>query len=111
MDVSGLFVTPGILDIHTHVYPFHPTAKSYVESVHADAHLFSSGVTTTVDAGTAGWKHFLDFKENIIDRARVRILAFLNIARSGHGGRQTRNRSWLTWTRRSPPAWPRPTPR
>jgi dihydroorotase len=83
VDVSGLLVTPGILDIHTHVYPFRPTAKSYVESVNADAHLFSAGVTTTVDAGTAGWKMFGDFKENVIDRARVRILAFLNIASSG----------------------------
>jgi len=83
VDVSGLYVTPGILDIHTHVYPFRPLPKSYVESVNADAHLFSSGVTTTVDAGTAGWKHFLDFKEGTIDRARVRILVLINIACSG----------------------------
>jgi dihydroorotase len=83
VDASGLYVTPGILDIHTHVYPFHPGPRSYVESVNADAHLFAAGVTTTVDAGTAGWKHFLDFKENTIDRARVRILAFVNIACSG----------------------------
>ena len=83
VDVSGLYVTPGILDIHTHVYPFRPTEKSYVECVNADAHLFSSGVTTTVDAGTAGWEHFLDFKEGTIDRAKVRILAFLNIAKRG----------------------------
>jgi len=83
VDVSGMFVTPGIIDIHTHVYPFRPSAKSYVECVNADAHLFSAGVTTTVDAGTTGWKHFPDFKEGTIDRSRVRILAFLNIARSG----------------------------
>ena len=83
IDVSGLIVTPGILDIHTHVYPFKPSSKSYVESPHADAHLLASGVTTTVDAGTAGWEHFLDFKEGTIDRMKVRILAFLNIARSG----------------------------
>lgn len=83
VDVSGLFITPGILDIHTHVYPFRPSPRSYVESVNADAHLFSSGVTTTVDAGTAGWRNFLDFKEGTIDRARVRILAFINIACSG----------------------------
>ena len=83
IDAAGLYVTPGILDIHTHVYPFRPTEKSYIESVNPDAHLFSSGVTTTVDAGTAGWEHFLDFKETTLDRARVRILAFLNIARSG----------------------------
>ncbi len=83
VEVNGLYVTPGILDIHTHVYPFRPNPKSYVESVNADAHLFSAGVTTTVDAGTAGWKHFLDFKEGFIDRAKVRILAFVNIACGG----------------------------
>jgi dihydroorotase len=83
LDVSGLFVTPGILDIHTHVYLFRTSAKSYVEGVNADAHMLSAGVTTTVDAGTAGWKTFWDFKEAIIDRAKVRILAFLNIASNG----------------------------
>jgi dihydroorotase len=81
--MSGLIVIPGILDIHTHVYLFCTSAKSYVEGVNADAHLFPAGVTTTVDAGTAGWRMFWDFKENIIDRARVRILAFLNIASNG----------------------------
>ena len=83
VDVSGLYVTPGILDIHTHVYPFQPSPKSYVEAVHPDAHLLAAGVTTTVDAGTSGWKHFLDFKENTIDRSKVRILAFINIACCG----------------------------
>lgn len=83
LDVAGLYVTPGILDVHTHVYLFRTSAKSYVEGVNADAHLFPAGVTTTVDAGTAGWKMFWDFKEAIIDRAKVRILAFLNIASNG----------------------------
>ena len=83
LDVSGLIVTPGILDIHTHVYPVRPSPHSYVESVNPDAHLFAAGVTTTVDAGTAGWKHFLDFKETILDRARVRVLAYVNIASGG----------------------------
>jgi dihydroorotase len=84
IDASGLIVTPGILDIHTHVYPFHPQQKkNYVESVHADAHVFSSGVTTAVDVGTAGWKDFTDFKENFIDRSKVRILALINIASGG----------------------------
>ena len=81
--VSGLVVTPGILDIHTHVYTFRSSSSNYVEGVNADAHLLASGVTTTVDVGTAGWQHFLDFKENIIDRAKVRILALINIARCG----------------------------
>ena len=83
VDVSDLYVTPGILDIHTHVYTFSsPTVHSGL-SLNADAHFFSSGVTTTVDAGTAGWKHFADFKEKCIDNARLRILAFINIAGGG----------------------------
>src|SRR5512136_2552049 len=56
VDVTGLIVTPGIIDMHTHVYTYPPTPTSYVESMHADPHLFASGVTTTVDAGTAGWR-------------------------------------------------------
>lgn len=83
VDVSGHVVTPGIIDIHTHVYTFLPRAESYVDSMVTDAHLPASGVTTTVDAGTAGWRDWLDFKERCIDRAKTRILAFLNIASGG----------------------------
>ena len=56
VDVTGHIVTPGIIDIHTHVYTFRPTTAAYVGTVDADAHLLASGVTTTVDAGTAGWQ-------------------------------------------------------
>lgn len=83
VDVSDHIVTPGILDIHSHVYPFLPTTAAYVGGMNADAHLLAGGVTTTVDAGTAGWKDFTDFKVRYIDTARVRILAFLNIADGG----------------------------
>jgi dihydroorotase len=83
VDVSDHIVTPGILDIHTHVYPTVPSEAAYVKNVDADAHLLASGVTTTVDAGTTGWKDFLDFKRHYIDRAKVRILALLNIAIGG----------------------------
>ncbi|MBN1583017.1 MAG: amidohydrolase/deacetylase family metallohydrolase [Anaerolineae bacterium] len=83
VDVSGYYVTPGILDIHTHVYTFRPTPASYVGGLNADAHLLSSGVTTTVDAGTAGWKDWAEFKETCIDTSLTRILAFLNIASGG----------------------------
>ena len=83
VDVSGHTVTPGILDIHTHVYTFRPTADAYVGTLHADAHLLSAGVTTTVDAGTVGWRDWTQFKAQCIDEAQVRILAFLNIASGG----------------------------
>jgi len=83
IDLSGLYVTPGLIDIHTHVYTFRPTAEAYVGAMNADAHLPASGVTTTVDAGTAGWVHWEDFKALNIDQAQTRILAFLNIASGG----------------------------
>jgi dihydroorotase len=83
VDVSGYTVTPGIIDMHTHVYTFGPASNAYVGAMDADAHLLASGVTTTVDAGTAGWKHWTDFKARDIDGSTVRILAFLNIASEG----------------------------
>jgi dihydroorotase len=84
IDVSGLYVTPGILDIHTHTFKFLPDpGLSYIECVNPEAHLFASGVTTTVDVGTAGWQHFMDFKSGTIERVKVRVLAMVNIARGG----------------------------
>ena len=83
LDVSGLYVTPGLIDIHVHVYH---TREPEGLSVVADHHSFRSGVTTVVDAGTAGAKHFLHFKRTVIDAAKTRILAFVNIVKSGMEG-------------------------
>lgn len=80
IDVSDLFVTPGLIDIHVHVYH---TREPETLSVIADHHSFRSGVTTMVDTGTAGAKHFLHFKRTVIDIARTRIFAFINIVKSG----------------------------
>jgi dihydroorotase len=80
VDVSGLYVTPGLIDIHVHVYH---TREPEGLSVVADHHSFRSGVTTMVDTGTAGAKHFLHFKRTVIDMAKTRIFAFINIVKSG----------------------------
>ncbi|MHB9028039.1 MAG: twin-arginine translocation signal domain-containing protein [Candidatus Latescibacterota bacterium] len=76
IDVSGLYVSPGFIDIHVHV--------DYLgnDFIIADNHHFNSGVTTCVDAGSAG-AHTFGVMEEIIDEARVRIFAFLNIATGG----------------------------
>lgn len=80
VDVSGLYVTPGIIDIHVHVYH---TREPEGLSVMADSHSFKSGVTTMVDTGTAGAKHFLHFKRTVIDQALTRIFAYVNIVDLG----------------------------
>jgi dihydroorotase len=86
LDVSGLYVTPGLIDIHVHVYPFRgPGGPTWQSSLVPDAHFFRAGVTTCVDAGTAGAEHFADFKEKWIDRSQTRVLAWLNIAAGGMG--------------------------
>jgi dihydroorotase len=87
VDVNGLYVTPGLIDIHSHVY-IRGNPKELVlgeNNVQPDAFSFRSGVTTMVDAGTSGWRTFPDFRERIINRARTRVLAFLNIAAYGMG--------------------------
>ena len=83
VDVSGFYVTPGLIDIHVHVYH---TREPETLSIIADHHSFRSGVTTVVDTGTAGAKHFLHFKRTVIDRARTRIFAYINIVKSGMQG-------------------------
>lgn len=80
VDVSGHYVTPGIIDMHVHVYH---TREPEGLSVMADSHSFKSGVTTMVDTGTAGAKHFLHFKRTVIDLAATRILAYINIVDLG----------------------------
>ena len=88
VDVHGLYVTPGLIDIHVHVYAGTGEKKSYAgdNSVVPDGFTFRSGVTTVADAGSSGARNFEDFKEHIIDRSKTRVLAFLNIVGAGMRG-------------------------
>jgi len=88
VDVKGLYVTPGLVDIHTHVYANTGERRSYAgdNAVSPDGFTFRVGVTTVADAGGSGWRTFDDFKDRIIDRSKTRVLAFLNIVGNGMRG-------------------------
>lgn len=89
VDAKGLYVTPGLIDIHGHVFagtePDHYLSNGLV-ALPPDGFTFRVGVTTIVDAGGAGWKSFATFKTNIIDNAKTRVLSFLNIVGEGMRG-------------------------
>jgi len=90
VNVGGLYVTPGLIDIHVHVYGGTGERNSYAgdNSIPPDGFTFRVGVTTVADAGCAGWRNFEDFKDKVIDRSKTRVLAFLNIVGNGmRGGR------------------------
>ena len=93
IDAKGLYVTPGLIDIHVHVYNGTGERGSYAGdlSVPPDGFTFRVGVTTVVDAGCSGWRNFEDFKDRIIDRSKTRILALLNIVGSGMRGPKFEN--------------------
>ena len=86
--VKGLYVTPGLIDIHVHVYASTGERSSYAgdNSVWPDDFTFRTGVTTVADAGSSGYKNFEDFKDHIIDRSKTRVLAFINIVGAGMRG-------------------------
>jgi dihydroorotase len=88
-DASGFYVTPGLIDMHAHVFWGSEMNAAYsngYSAVQPDDHSFRSGQTTLVDAGGSGWRNFPQFKEQVIDRSKTRVLAFLNIVGSGMKG-------------------------
>ena len=78
LDASGYLVTPGLIDIHVHVYP---GVSHY--GVSPDATCLARGVTTVCDAGSAGADTFDGLRRYVIDVSETRVLAFLNIAAIG----------------------------
>ena len=81
VDVSEFYVTPGLIDLHTHF-----DAQGAYLNLQPDHHSLTNGVTTAVDAGSSGWKGFEKFKETTIDGAKTRVLALLNIVAAGMYG-------------------------
>jgi len=89
VNAEGLYVTPGLIDMHVHVYHGTLPDQQYMNgpsSVVPDGFTFRNGVTTVVDAGCAGWRTFPTFKRQIIDKSQTRVLAFLNIVGEGMRG-------------------------
>ena len=93
VNVAGLYVTPGLIDIHTHVYAGTGERGSYAGdlSLYPDGFTFRVGVTTVADAGCSGWRNFEDFKDRVIDRSKTRVFAFLNIVGNGMRGAKYEN--------------------
>ena len=89
IDAEGLYLFPGLIDIHVHVFwgtkPDSYISNSYT-SLPPDGFTFRAGVTTVVDAGGAGWRNFRTFKEQTIDHSKTRVFAFINIVGSGMKG-------------------------
>jgi hypothetical protein len=77
-DASGLLVTPGLIDIHTHIYHLGTPL-----GLPPDEYCLSRGVTTAVDAGSAGATTVAGLKSFIADQVRTRVLCFINASMHG----------------------------
>jgi dihydroorotase len=89
VDVTGLYVIPGIIDMHGHHF-YGTEPDSYLSNgssaLAPDGYTFRSGVTTVVDVGGSGWRNFKTFKKQTIESSQTRVLSFLNIVGSGMKG-------------------------
>ncbi|MDP2952561.1 MAG: amidohydrolase/deacetylase family metallohydrolase, partial [Chloroflexota bacterium] len=78
IDVSGKLVTPGLIDIHGHFYP-----RVFRTGADPDDVCLPNGVTTAVDAGSAGWATFIGWRDYVVPRTRARLYAFLHLCATG----------------------------
>lgn len=89
VSAKGLYVTPGLIDIHSHNFfgtiPDRYLSNSFT-ALPPDGFTFRTGVTTVVDVGGAGWRNFPTFKQQTIDHSKTRVLSFLNIVGEGMRG-------------------------
>ncbi len=85
LDVRGMVVTPGLIDIHVHLFATTGVKDAWAgdNSVLPDGFSFRTGVTAMADAGSSGWRNFETFRHTVIDRAKTRVFALINIAGLG----------------------------
>ncbi len=88
IQVNGLYVVPGLIDIHAHVFAGinGGMLAGGSGSIHPDSFAQRLGVTTVVDAGSSGRHNFAEFRRTVVDRSRTRVLVFLNIGGNGMPG-------------------------
>jgi len=94
VDAKDMYVTPGLIDIHTHNFYGTQPDHQYEDgnlAIMPDGFTFRNGVTTVVDAGSSGWRTFPTFKLQTIDVSKTRVLAFLNIVGEGMRGTYEQN--------------------
>jgi dihydroorotase len=85
VDIDGLYLTPGLVDIHVHVFTGlrHDAWGNGDLSVPADVMATPHAVTTMADAGSSGWRDFAEFRRRVINTSKTRIFAFVNIVGAG----------------------------
>jgi len=94
VDASGRYVTPGLIDIHGHVF-YGTEENAYLSnsygSLQPDAHTFRAGTTTIVDPGGPGWRNMDTFVNQVVEHSKTRVLALLNIVGAGMKGMPEQN--------------------
>jgi len=78
VDAAGCYVVPGLIDLHTHVY-----TDVSIFGIEADDLCPRTGVTTSIDTGTAGWINYRGLERYVMERSSTRILAYVNLSGVG----------------------------